>query len=96
MAKIPWNNRDALDNDVESDRHIRLIANKLTGWDLKPDLLLLDQNPDVNDIKRTRCDLPLQSMHSTVFILHQFFSITYYVDNLFLHGFVICFIGLLT
>lgn len=50
VARIPEEHHADLNNDINSDGHLYLIADKLSNWMDRPDLLLLARNPDVADI----------------------------------------------
>ena len=49
MKKIPESQQEYLDKDI-NDENLESIANKLVGWEEKPDLLDLEEKPDVHDI----------------------------------------------
>ena len=55
MAGIP---QEALDRDLYSDKHVRLIAKKLQGWENYPELFGLAKNPDVHDIQNDKISYP--------------------------------------
>lgn len=56
MKKIPEDKRALLDDEISNEGHLRLVAAKLAGWEDKPDLLGLKENPDVDDIVRFKSD----------------------------------------
>ena len=56
MRKVDKKKKAELNEDISDDGHLRHIAEKLTGWEDKPDLLKLKDNPDVQDIVHSRRD----------------------------------------
>ena len=44
MEKIPEDKKPKLKYEIESDQHIRRLAEKMTGWEEKYDLFCLDRH----------------------------------------------------
>ena len=51
VSLIPENRRFKLEWNIDSDQHIRRMAERMTGWEEKYSLFKLD-NIDVHNIKR--------------------------------------------
>ena len=50
VKKIPKDMQTKLKYEIESDQHIRRLAEKMTGWEEKYDIFHLDKH-NVHDIK---------------------------------------------
>lgn len=57
-SRIENAGESSLDRDINSDEHMRRVANLMNNWHIRPELLELSNIPDVDDIQHTPARYP--------------------------------------